>query len=264
MHKKIIIFAIFIVSLFATFDYAEANIVNSMRDCRNFQMNNITHDQLFHPGDNINFTFSVECPKNLIINKGANPTECKAAFGLGNALDNSFGYPFGTAGNWPLTDLGDGYVRCQGTAVYEFPSLDKKYRLALIYPMFTGYSHHGISNLGVFGEHILHTCAETPWPSPPRCIGDFETQTRTKTDCTVETRTVEGTEVCCACDKEYYRIEKGKTSECIGAKGICDRNCKKITNNCSSAIFVPAKTENEWLSLPLGTYAGCIDSVECH
>ena len=51
---------------------------------------------------------------------------------------------------------------------------------------------------------------------------------------------------CCSCSADYYRVNKNTTSGCIGAKGICGSNCKKIINNSVGHIFIPAKTQAEW------------------
>jgi len=52
----------------------------------------------------------------------------------------------------------------------------------------------------------------------------------------------------CVCGADYYRVNKGTTSSCLGAKNVCTSNCKKIINNSTEDIFVPTKTRIEWNS----------------
>jgi len=71
--------------------------------------------------------------------------------------------------------------------------------------------------------------------------------------------------VCCFCSADYYYVPDYSTTECIGARGVCSSNCKRVTTgSCpDSGIFVPTKTTSEW-NVFINNLPSCASVTSCN
>jgi len=302
--KKLVIHTLLIfIGLFSVFQCVNADLIDTTRSgefkisrCRNVVFYHISHNQVFRPGDSINFGFTAIC-KNPAISCGTAQASAFLSGTRWNSYDGytMFDYPYlnliGTgshSGNPQLscTDVGDGWARI-GVAnlIAEIPSnLSVAYTAAGVYPIFAPSGRDSGWNIGSLGEHIqisFPSCS-LPWggtidsgssvtayqDSSVPCGSTCSSETRTCSNGTLSgsyTNSSCSIGVCCFCSADYYYVPDYSTTECIGARGVCSSNCKKITTgNCpDSGIFVPTKTTSEWNEF-LSNLPSCTSVTSCN
>jgi hypothetical protein len=249
--KKIIYSLFIFMGLFFLSGEAKADVITDTMmggmpgsRARNVTMT-ISHNQEFEQGDSINFSFSGEF-KSPNITCGKVEAAARLTFWETNPY-----YP----GEWIVsertnnrtligtshsgrsvtcTETGEsGWVRVTGTGLTAtIPSdLEVDYTVAAIYLVYYRSDGTGGWNTGSFGEKI-----------------SIVRQT-------------------CECSTDSHRAPKNapnvSTAPCIGAKGVCNTNCKKVTtNNCLYDILVPTKTVSEWNSF-IGNHPSCVSVTPC-
>jgi len=171
MYKKIIVSIVFLISLFSVFDYVNATLIDDTRSgmlhasrARNTIFHHISHNQVFKPGDSINFGFTTEI-KNPNITCGI----VKVTAFLSDIEIDNYGYENFTAPWLSLigaghqegvtascVDLGNGWSRISApNMVAEIPSdISESYEAAGVYPVFYRSDGTGGWNTGALSEHI--------------------------------------------------------------------------------------------------------------
>ncbi|MEA2112816.1 MAG: hypothetical protein U9P50_02470 [Patescibacteria group bacterium] len=185
---------------FFLFQYASADIIDGTRSgmdnssrCRNVAFHHISHNQVFYPGDPIDFGFTAECESPAMdcgsaVLVSARLTDLEKDF---YGLDK-FTYPYlnligaGHLGGTQVScsELGGSWVRISIASMpAQIPAdLSHVYEAAAIYPIYVPNSNPNTGwNIGSLGEHIdiEGVCEPTTW-SPPKsetCEGTLVIQT---------------------------------------------------------------------------------------